>query len=54
MIRRINIDRGFKDIKTIEKLYIDSFPEDERIPFKILLDIFLNARSWTSIMTRIS
>ncbi|MBR5340681.1 MAG: GNAT family N-acetyltransferase [Erysipelotrichaceae bacterium] len=38
-LNRIAIDHRFKEIEKVEKLYIDSFPEDERIPFKVLLDI---------------
>ena len=33
----LQIDRNYKDLKEIERLYNNSFPKDERIDFKRLI-----------------
>lgn len=37
-MKSIQIDKNYKDIKEIRRLYNSSFPDDERIPFKRLIN----------------
>lgn len=37
-MKSIQIDKNYKDIKEIRRLYNSSFPNDERIPFKRLIN----------------
>ena len=37
-MKSIQIDKNYKDIKEINRLYDASFPDDERIPFKRLIN----------------
>ena len=40
----LQIDRNYKDLKEIERLYNNSFPKDERIDFKRLIMMLGNDR----------
>lgn len=46
MLERVTVNKDFKDLKQLRRLYRNSFPRNERIPFRFLF----NSLSDTNIM----